>query len=192
MVGAPPPKRSRIWAATVLLQHTSLNELQHLDHENNNLYGQSGTFASGKFWSKKICFRNFWSKKICFRNFLIQENLLQEIFDTRTFASGTVLFFLQIISENKWPPTIIFLKTSSNCHLSISSLMGIEIYRNFKIPDFILVWDFYSWLRLLPFHQAWLNDKFPFKGGLLAVKACFKNSSKIRYFNRLEYSQLRV
>ena len=52
-MGAPPPKRSRIWAATVLLQHTSLNELQHLDHE-NNLYEQSGTFASDNYDPRKF------------------------------------------------------------------------------------------------------------------------------------------
>ena len=171
--GGPTTNRYRIWAATMLLRHTSLDELQHLNHENNNLYRQSETFASGYYWPK-----------FASGNFLNQD-----------IASGT-FWFANIYFRNSTflPQNYVwqFLRTSSTSHLSISSLIGIERYRNFKIPDFILVWNLYSWLGLLPFHQAWLNDKFPFKGGLLVVKACFKNSSDIRYFNRLEYSQLRV
>ena len=154
--GSPTPKnRARIWATTILLQHTSLDELQHLGHENNNLYGHSGTCDSGTFASEQ-----HFSPPILF----LKISFFQHYYQLSSF------YFTVLNLEHK------------------TSLIGMDIFGNFKI----LVWDFYSCLGLLSFHQAGLTDKFLSKGSLLAVKTCFRNSSKVRNLFRLEVSLLGV
>ena len=119
---------------------------------------------------------------------LIQEHLLQEQhFSSYNIISEKSASSHNIISENQCLPTILFLKISyqlSSFYFTVlnlehkTSLIVIDLFGNFRYQTFILVWDFYSCLGLLSFHQAGLTDKFPSKESLLAVKTCFRNRFK--------------